>query len=181
MKTSPRRFGTYRLRSPISTSAWSPPGARLITSRFAHPPQASPSASTRIRSGARSSRAIILEIVPSPQRLVVEAQVQPNDIDNVAVGMDTDVRLTAFKQRTTPTLSGHLIYVSADRLTDNRSGQAYYLARAEIPESELARIWPLALQPGMPADAVIKKRERTALNHLIQPIADAMVRAWRED
>jgi hypothetical protein len=33
----------------------------------------------------------------------------------------------------------------------------------------------------MPADAVIKKRERTALNHLIQPIADAMVRAWRED
>jgi multidrug efflux pump subunit AcrA (membrane-fusion protein) len=112
---------------------------------------------------------------------VVEAQVQPNDIDNVAVGMDTDVRLTAFKQRTTPTLSGHLIYVSADRLTDNRSGQAYYLARAEIPESELARIWPLALQPGMPADAVIKKRERTALNHLIQPIADAMVRAWRED
>ena len=83
---------------------------------------------------------IILEIVPSPQRLVVEAQVQPNDIDNVAVGMDTDVRLTAFKQRTTPTLSGHLIYVSADRLTDNRSGQAYYLARAEIPESELARI-----------------------------------------
>lgn len=68
---------------------------------------------------------------------MVEAQVQPNNIDNVAVGMDTDVRLTAFKQRTTPTLSGHLIYVSADRLTDNRSGQAYYLARAEIPESEL--------------------------------------------
>lgn len=124
---------------------------------------------------------IILEIVPSTQRLVVEAQVQPIDIDNVAVGMETEVRLTAFKQRITPTLFGRLIYVSADRLTENRTGQPYYLARAEIPESELARIKPQIVQPGMPAEAVIKKRERTALDYLIRPIADALVRAWRED
>jgi|SoiMethySBSTD1v2_1073268.scaffolds.fasta_scaffold09539_4 membrane fusion protein, type I secretion system len=123
----------------------------------------------------------ILEIVPAAQRLIVETQVQPTDIDNVAAGMNTELRLTAFKQRMTPTLHGRLIYVSADRLTDQRSGQPYYLARAEIPESELARIAPLTLQPGMPVEILIKKRERTALAYLFQPILDAMGRAWRED
>lgn len=124
---------------------------------------------------------IILEIVPSAQRLVVEAQIQPIDIDNVAVGMETEVRLTGFNQRTTPTLFGRLIYVSADRMTENRTGQPYYVARVEIPANELARIKPLIVQPGMPAEAVIKKRERTALDYLVRPITDALVRAWRED
>ena len=124
---------------------------------------------------------ILLEIVPTAQRLVIEAQVQPTDINNVAVDMPTEVKLTAFKQRTTPTLFGRVTYVSADRLTDPRTGQPYYLARAELPESELARIAPLVLQAGMPVEVLIKKRERTALDYLLQPVADAMGRAWRED
>jgi membrane fusion protein, type I secretion system len=123
----------------------------------------------------------ILEIVPAAQRLIVEAQVSPTDIDNVAIGMETELRLSAFKQRTTPGLIGRLIYVSADRLTDQRSGQSYYLARAEIPDSELARIAPQTPQAGMPAEVLIKKKERTALAYLLEPIVDAMGRAWRED
>jgi len=33
----------------------------------------------------------------------------------------------------------------------------------------------------MPVEILIKKRERTALAYLFQPILDAMGRAWRED
>ena len=123
----------------------------------------------------------VLEIVPSAQRLIVEAQVQPADIDSVVVGMEIELRLTALKQRTTPTLRGRVIYVSADRLTEQRSGQPYYLARAEIADGELARIAPQTIQAGMPAELLIKKRERTALAYLLQPVMDAMGRAWRED
>jgi HlyD family type I secretion membrane fusion protein len=123
----------------------------------------------------------IMEIVPGAQRLIVEAQVQPNDIDNVALGMDTDLRLSALKQRTTPTLRGRLVYVSADRLTDPRTGQPYYLARAEFAPGELSRIAPQVLQAGMPAEVKIKTRERTALAYLLQPMVDAMGRSWRED
>ena len=47
------------------------------------------------------------------------AQVMGND---TAVGMEAEVRLTAFKQRTTPTLTGSVIYLSADRLADTRTG-----------------------------------------------------------
>lgn len=123
----------------------------------------------------------ILEIVPAAQRLIVEAQVLPIDIDNVAVGQEAELRLTAFKQRTMPVLTGRLIYVSADRVTDPRNGQAYYIARAEISDEELARISPQVPQPGMPAEIVIKSRERTALAYLLQPVSDALGRAWRED
>ena len=124
---------------------------------------------------------VLLEIVPSAPRLLVEAQVQPLDVDNVALGMESELRLTAFKQRTTPTLLGRLNYVSADRLTDQRTGQPYYLARIEVPESELARIVPQVVQAGMPVEVLIKKRERVVLDYLLQPLTDAMSRAWHED
>ena len=123
----------------------------------------------------------ILEIVPGAERLIIEAQIQPADIDNTTPGMETDIRLTAFKQRTTPVLVGRLSYVSADRISDPRSGAAYYLARVEVPEQELDRIRPQVLQAGMPAEVLIKKRERTALEYLLQPVVDAMGRAWHED
>jgi HlyD family type I secretion membrane fusion protein len=123
----------------------------------------------------------ILDILPAGERLIVEAQVQPADIDDATVGMAAELRLTAFKQRTTPTLTGRVVYVSADRLTDQRSGAPYYLARVEVSDRELGRIAPLSLVAGMPAEVLIKKRERTALNYLAQPVADAMSRAWHED
>jgi len=124
---------------------------------------------------------VILEIVPAESRLLIEAQVQPTDISSTVVGMAADVRLTAFKQRTTPTVSGRVTYVSADRLTDQRSGAPYYLAQVEVSDSEIARIAPHTLQAGMPAEVFIKKRERTAFDYLMQPVADTMGRAWRED
>jgi hypothetical protein len=78
-------------------------------------------------------------------------------------------------------LVGRLIYVSADRISDPRSGAAYYLARVEVPEHELDRIRPQVLQAGMPAEILIRKRDRTALEYLVQPVMDAMGRAWHED
>lgn len=123
----------------------------------------------------------VLEIVPDSERLVIEVQVLPNDINDVAVGLKTEVRLTSFKQRTTPTLQGNVTYVSADRLTDQRTGQPYYLARIALADGEVNLLAPLALQPGMPAEAMIKSRERTALEYLVQPLADTMARTWREN
>ncbi len=58
----------------------------------------------------------ILDIVPAGDRLIVEAQVSPLDIDVVHAGLPAQVRLTAFKQRRTPTLGGRVLQVSADRL-----------------------------------------------------------------
>ena len=123
----------------------------------------------------------LLEIVPSGDLLLVEVRVQPQDIDNVAIGQPAEVRILAFKQRTTPTMEGVVSYVSADALTNQQDGSTYYLARIRIPEAQLERLRGQALQPGMPAEVMIRTGERTALAYMLQPVLDSMRRAWREE
>lgn len=126
--------------------------------------------------------ATILELVPLDDELIVEARVQPLDIDNLTLGQEADVIFTAFPQRTTPKLLGSVAYFSADRFEDDRSGEPYYLARIAISEDEVARLGEnRVLRPGMPADVMIKTGERTALDYLVQPLKDSITRAWREN
>ncbi len=122
----------------------------------------------------------ILQVVPVGDRLVIEAQINPIDIDDVAVGQQATVRLTAFKLRSTPIIVGTLVNVSADRLVDEHSGTPYYLARIEVSKDELQTLGDLALQPGMPVEALIKTGARTALGYMLSPLTDNMARAFKE-
>ncbi len=123
----------------------------------------------------------ILEIVPANDQLIIEARVQPHDIDNIFVGLYADVQFTAFKQRTTPNLLGEVTYLSADRIVDARTGEAYYLARILVTDDEVKRLGDDRLQPGMPADIMIKTGERTAFQYLVQPLLDSFEKSWREE
>ena len=122
----------------------------------------------------------LLEIVPDADRLIVEARVQPTDIDQIALGQRTDIQMTAFRSRATPILVGGLTYVSADALTDERTDQPYYLVRVEVSEQEVARIRG-RLHPGMPAQVMIKTDARTPLRYLTEPMTDYLRAAWREE
>jgi len=123
----------------------------------------------------------VLEIVPLNDQLIVEAQVQPNDIDDLTVGQSADVNFTGFKQRSAPVLVGEVIYRSADRLVNDRTGEPFYLVHVGVPDEQLARLGDRRLQPGMPADVMIKTGERTALQYLFQPVLDNLEHAWREE
>jgi len=122
----------------------------------------------------------ILQVVPVGDRLVIEAHIDPIDIDDVAVGQQATVRLTAFKLRATPIIVGTLINLSADRLVDEHSGTPYYLARIEVSKEQLASIGNLQLQPGMPVEALIKTGSRTALGYMLSPFSDSINLAFRE-
>ena len=122
----------------------------------------------------------LMEIVPKSDRLIIESKVQPFDAESVLVGLLADVRLTAFNQRTTPSIEGQVIYVSADSMTNERTGESYYIARISVTEEEIAKLNAGPLQPGMPAEAMIRTGSRTALSYLMQPIVESMQRAWRE-
>lgn len=74
-----------------------------------------------------------------------------------------------------------MLYLSADRLLDNRSGDAHYLARVMVPDAEVARLGERQLQPGMPADVMIRTGERTAFEYLAQPFINSLDKAWREE
>ncbi|EAR21905.1 Type I secretion membrane fusion protein, HlyD [Nitrococcus mobilis Nb-231] len=123
----------------------------------------------------------VLDIVPVDDRLIIEARVQPQDIDNVHIGQEANIRFTAFKRRNTPSLVGHVSYISADRIVDSRTGEAYYKARLAVSDNEVARLGDKHLQPGMPAEVMIKTGEGTAIEYLARPFLDSLERAWREE
>jgi membrane fusion protein, epimerase transport system len=123
----------------------------------------------------------LLDVVPKGDRLVVETFVDPNDIDVVEIGLAAQVRLTALTQRNLAPLEGRVTTVSADRLTDQRTGVDYFLARVELDEGQAALLGAERLYPGMQAEVMIVTGERTTLDYLSQPLVDSFNRAFREN
>jgi len=123
---------------------------------------------------------LLMEIVPANDKLIVEGQVSPADVDDVIIGLKARVKLSGLQQRTTPEVEGLVKYVSADSFTDERSGQSYFLVRVSVSAEELAKLETDELVPGMPAEVFIQTGERTAFQYLMQPIFDTIDRAWRE-
>jgi HlyD family secretion protein/epimerase transport system membrane fusion protein len=125
----------------------------------------------------------IMQVIPVQDRLIVEAEVSPRDIDIVSAGQDAEVRMSALSGRTTPTLVGNVVQVSADRIVqENENGQSrsFYKARIEIPPEELQNLGKQKLQAGMPTEVLINTGEQTVLDYLIRPITDAMSRGFIE-
>ena len=122
----------------------------------------------------------IMQIVPDQDTLVVEAQLNPTDIERVLVGQTAVVSFPALVQRTIPTLTGTVIQVSADRLVDERTGAPYYKSRILLDDTSRQLLGNRRLIPGMPADVMITTGERTALLYLVNPIIQAARHAMRE-
>lgn len=123
----------------------------------------------------------ILYIVPQNAELIIEARVSPLDIDRVTVGLETEVRFSGFKQSKTPKINGKVINLSADRFTDEKTGNAYYLAKVELTPESQKQLGKLQLLPGMPAEVFINTGERTLFEYLIQPATNTFARAFIED
>lgn len=130
--------------------------------------------------GIISPGAPLMDIVPTDDPLIIEARVEPNDIDVVHPGQEARVHFSAFSQRRTPSFTGLVFQISADLLTDENSGQAYYLARITIDEDQDG-LDELNLYPGMQVEVMIKTGARTAIDYILEPLTSSMNRALRED
>ncbi len=122
----------------------------------------------------------VMLIVPEADNLLVEARVEPKDIDQIQFGQPVVLRFSAFNMRTTPELSGTVTRVGADTSTDQRTGQSYYLVRISMTAEEIAKLGDVKLTPGMPVEAFIQTGERTMLSYLVKPLHDQLKRAFRE-
>lgn len=125
----------------------------------------------------------LLDIVPQQEKLIIEAQVSPIDIDRVHTGQSCEIRFSAFKSAKTPKVSGRLITLSADRLTDEQNKISYYLARVEVDKAGLEELRKrgLILLPGMPAEVLINTGDRTFFEYLVQPLSNIFARSLIED
>ncbi|KTS79898.1 hemolysin secretion protein D [Pseudomonas oryzihabitans] len=123
----------------------------------------------------------LLDIVPDAAKLIVEVHIEPKDIDRVELGTKAEVRFSAFSQATTPIIEGELVYVSADRLTNDRDGTPYYLGRIKLTDQGKKDLGHRELVAGMPADVLINTGSRTLLQYLLKPARNAMARSMIEE
>ena len=120
--------------------------------------------------GVIKSGETLMEIVPAREELVVEAKVNPLDIDVVHEGLKAKIVMSALKTRTTPTLLGDVTYVAADSTLDERTQTSYYEARVHINQDELKKIGDKKLFPGMPVEVMIITGTRTPWEYFADPI-----------
>nr|QDK64864.1 type I secretion membrane fusion protein, HlyD family [Pseudomonas sp.] len=123
----------------------------------------------------------LLDIVPSISELIVEAHVAPVDISRIAIGKLAKIRFSAFNSATTPEIDGVVTQVSADRLTDEKTGMPYYLTRVRVTEDGEKKLGDKKLLAGMPADVLINTGERTMLQYLMQPARNAISESMIEE
>ncbi len=122
----------------------------------------------------------IMVIVPDADKLLVEARINPQDIDKVQLGQKAALRFTALDSRTTPEIFGKVSRVSADTTVDQRTGASYYTIRVTMPAKEVATLGDVHLVPGMPVDAFVQTGDRTVIAYLMKPLSDQIARAFRE-
>jgi HlyD family type I secretion membrane fusion protein len=123
----------------------------------------------------------VLDIVPTEDALVIDVHVSPKDIDQVRAGLTATVSFPAYLQRTQPRIEGKVTRVSADTLSDQRTGERYYTARVEVDRHKLHKVAPnIELQPGMPAEVFIATGERTMLEYLLGPFFNVLSKSFRE-
>ena len=121
----------------------------------------------------------LLDIVPSENPLMVDARLPLSDVDQVKPGRRADVRLVSVNRNERPQLHGTIVTVSADRMTDTRTGAGYYNVQVKLDEKEVSQSH-VALQAGMPAEVIVATQPRTLMQYLIGPLTDQITTAFRE-
>lgn len=123
----------------------------------------------------------ILYVVPTDAKLVVDAEVDPTNIDTVRAGQEAVLRFSAFNARTTPVLFGTVSKVSPDAFYDEENRRSFYRAEVLLAEGETAKLEGQKLLAGMPVEVFIQTGQRTPLEYLVKPITDYFSRAVREE
>jgi len=123
----------------------------------------------------------LMDIVPSGEPLAIEGQLPVHLVDKVHPNLPVNLIFSAFNQNITPQVPGSLVQVSADRLTDEKTGMPYYAVKAMVAPEGMKLIASLNIRPGMPVEMFVKTGERTFANYLFRPLVDHMRMALRED
>lgn len=123
----------------------------------------------------------IMELVPQDDLLIVEARVAPQYIDRVHAGLPADVHFDAYSSRVErPMVSGRVEVVSADALTDPRTGASYYTMRIRVAADEVRKLGDLRLQPGMQSTVMVKTGEASLMVYLLRPLLRRFTTAMAE-
>ena len=122
----------------------------------------------------------ILDIVPDRQAFMITAHVRPIDIENIVVGLPTEVKLLPYSGRSVPMLDGHVTAVSQDATTPEKGGEPFYAIEVQIDDVDALGKMDVKLLSGMPAEVFVVLGKRSLFAYLFQPLVDSFRRSFRE-
>lgn len=123
----------------------------------------------------------ILQVVPTGEKLIVEARVTPRDIAFIKQGDNANVKVTAYDFAIFGGLKGHVRNISADSVYDEVEQQAYYVVMIETDKAYLVKNGQrLPIMPGMICDVEIITGRKSVLTYLFKPVLRALDEALTE-
>ena len=123
----------------------------------------------------------LADLLPTSSDLIIEARLDPSDIDIVHIGQAAEMRFVALNSRVTPQIPGVVAFISPDRFIDEATQQPFYMARLRITEELPVNVDREQIYPGMPVEVFISTEERTFFEYLVKPLTDSFSRAFREE
>jgi adhesin transport system membrane fusion protein len=124
----------------------------------------------------------VVEIVPSNESLLIEAQVRPSDIAFVRIGQPARVAVTAYDRSVYGVLDGTVVTISPDATVNERTGESYYTVKVRTNVNYLrdtdGRQMPIGV--GMTAEVDLLGEKRTILQYILSPISRLGETALRE-
>ncbi|WP_342358619.1 HlyD family type I secretion periplasmic adaptor subunit [Terrarubrum flagellatum] len=122
----------------------------------------------------------LMLIVPENDKLVVDAMIEPQDIEHVHLGQKAEIHFSAFANRNLKDSTGEVMTISPDLVEDQATHRRFYKVKLAVEPPLGTDGKAMALVPGMPAEAYLIKSDRTVLAYLAKPIRDQMQRVFRE-
>lgn len=125
----------------------------------------------------------LMDIVPEGETLLLDAKVPPQVIDRIKVGESAEVRFSSFADSPTLVVHGKLVSLAGDAMSEQvgASVMTYYLARVELTPEGVKALGGRTLQPGMPAEVLIKTGERSLLTYMLHPLIKRVAAAMTEE
>lgn len=122
----------------------------------------------------------IMEIVPTSDKLIIEAKLDPRDVGYVRVGQAAVVKLSTYDFARYGGLEGTVIYLSADSYT-MPDGRTYFRVQAETDKTYLgAEPGDLPIRPGMMATVDIHTGRKAVITYMLKPVLRLKSEAFRE-
>lgn len=127
---------------------------------------------------------VILELVPSSDKLIVEAKFHPRDLSFIQIGQKAAVKLDAYDYSIYGIFHGIVKYISPDALIEKtqKGEEFYFRVQIELDTKELITKngRKIEISPGMTANIDIVTGERTVFDYLAKPIVKTMSESFQE-
>lgn len=127
----------------------------------------------------------VLTIVPTGEKLIVEARVAPADIANIRLGQAASLKFDAYDSSIYGAASGRVSFISPDTTMEQTPTGTVSFYRVQIA-ADTSRMKPhkpgetIAMQPGMTVTAEILTGRNTVFRYLFKPLSKTFSEAMTE-